>query len=132
MRSMFIAFGMLVAASAGAQTTANACQNVDCLLAAVPMPTLAATRVLQIAQQRMKGLENYTLVGLDWCKASEFKPRFSDGITYSPLNDQPNEYSWFLTYVGPDPQPGYPNVKAVRVLRIKPDGSVGVLGSARA
>jgi hypothetical protein len=88
------------------------------------MPTLETTRVIEIARRRVSALKNYTLVGIDWCRASEFKPRFSDGTDYSPGNDQPNDYSWFLTYMYPDP--GRPNYKKVLVVRIKPDGSPGV------
>ena len=129
MRGMIIAFGLLAGVGAGAQTATDGCHNIDCVLAAVPMPTLTVTQVLEIAKQRMSDSKNYTVVGLDWCKASEFQPRYNDGTQYSPANDHANEYSWFLTYVYPDPL--RPNYKAVFVLRIKPDGSMGVFIGTR-
>ena len=109
------------------------------VLPEIPVPRLAPAQVLAIAQQRIGTATDYTLVGLDWRKSSDFQPRFSDGTQYSPADDQPDEYSWFVTYVYRDREmdEAYRKMRivrrfnAVRVLRIKADGSVGVFIGAR-
>ena len=107
------------------------------ILPEIPIPKLAVEKVLSIANQTMRpvsGVTDLTLVGIDWCKSSEFKPRFSAGnIAYTPGQDHPDEYSWFLTYVSKDErlpkasQISYQNrFNSVNILRIKDDGQIGV------
>ncbi len=102
------------------------------MLPEVPVPKLTATQALAIAQKRLSNAKNFTLVGIEWCKASDFKPRFSDGTQYSPGNDHADEYSWFVTYVYRDEEVADAFKKmgitrqfnAVSIVRINNDGQV--------
>ena len=130
--------GFLLAATLVTSLTHSGAAGVA-VLPEIPVPKLAPAQVLAIAQQRIGTATDYTLVGLDWYKSSDFQPRFSDGAHYSPAHDQPGEYSWFVTYVYRDKQTDEAFKKmgivrrfnAVRVLRIKADGSVGVFIGSR-
>ncbi|HXR48620.1 MAG TPA: hypothetical protein VN784_14385 [Candidatus Limnocylindrales bacterium] len=102
----------------------------------IPAPELTAPQVLAIAQQHLGSSTNYTLVSIDWCKASDFQPRYSDGTDYSPGNDEPNGYSWFITYVYRDEQMakafgGKSRFNSVLVMRIKDDGKTGLFIGGR-
>jgi len=69
----------------------------------IPTPTLTATQVIAIGEKRFgERAKDYTLVAIEWQKSSAYQPRVSTGATYTPANDQPDEYSWFLTYVTRD------------------------------
>jgi len=102
----------------------------------IPAPKLSAADALAIAQRHeSKSTHNLVLVAVNWCKPSVFQPSFSDGTTYSPGNDHPDEYSWFVTYVYTDEHMAEFNRKmglkeksrfnSVLVIRIKDDGQVG-------
>ena len=76
---------------------------------------------------------NYMVVSIDWARASAFQPRGASAH-YSPANDQPDEYSWFVTYAYKDAfidqnlkQQGIRRqFNAINVMRIKDDGRIGV------
>src|SRR5882672_11259277 len=103
----------------------------------IPVPTLAVTNVLAIAQQHVpSGFSNCTLVAVEWCKASEFQPRYSDGTHFSSDTDDPNEYCWFLTYVYtnkrlPKGDGGKRRFNSVFVLRVKDNGTIRPLAGFR-
>jgi hypothetical protein len=108
----------------------------------VPVPTLTMTKVVAIAQQMEAALQKanstnftqFTLVDIEWCKASDFSPPFSDGTQYSPLNDHPNDYSWFVTCVYRNEQMAKfskHRFNSVHVIRIKDDGKIGVFLGVR-
>jgi hypothetical protein len=78
---------------------------------------------------------NYMVLSVDWYKASEFQPRNANA-SYSPANDHPDEYSWFVTYAcqdeflakmlqGNDHRQNR-RFNSVNVMRIKDDGQMGV------
>jgi len=99
----------------------------------IPMPALTAEQALAVAQRKVNS-SAYVLVGLEWAKASEFQPRVSDGTDWHAL-DSIDEYSWFVTYVFRDERvaalhPEQP-FNSVSVLRIKPDGTIGLLVGTR-
>lgn len=101
------------------------------ILPDVPIPKLTVEKVLAIATAKLgKDANRYAV---DWCIASDFQPRYSDGSTCSPAGDQPKDYSWFVTYLYHDdhaPNATQP-LNAVMVMRIKDDGSIGRLISVR-
>ncbi len=107
------------------------------ILPEVAVPKLTATEVLAIAQKNMaKSTNSFVLVAVDWYKASDFQPRFNDGITYSPGRDDPEGYSWFVTYLYRDEElQKNLHVKrrfnTVRVMRIKDNGQKGEFGGGR-
>lgn len=111
------------------------------VLPEIPIPKLTATQALAIAQHHMTNFTNYTLVAIEWCNSTTFQPRFSDGTHYTPANDHPNEYSWFVTYVYKeevidklDSEMGlnrHRRFNSVLVERIKDDGQIGILIGTR-
>jgi len=113
------------------------CAAATLELPEIPVPTLTATKVLAIAQQHMPANStNYVLVSVDWHKASDYFPPFSDGTEWSPVNDHPNDYSWFLTYVYRDElmakhSGSKRRFNSVLVIRIKDDGQIGLYIGAR-
>jgi hypothetical protein len=108
----------------------------------VPIPKTTAVEAVAIAQKQIKNNPKLVLVAIDWCRASSFQPRISDGTQYHAVDNDPNGYSWFITYVYKDEQLekefeklGSPkrDVKynSVLVIRVKDDGSIGRLIGAR-
>ena len=108
----------------------------------VPVSKTTAIEAIAIAQKQVKNDPKLVLVGIDWCQASSFQPRISDGTQYHAMDDDPTGYSWFITYVYKDEQMekefeklGSPkiNIKynSVLVIRIKNDGSIGRLIGTR-
>jgi hypothetical protein len=101
----------------------------------IPRPKLTASEAVAISQRHGHDSTKYTLVTVDWCKASEFKSRYSVG-TCTPGDDHPNDYSWFLSYVFKDDEKdqrqkslGLSRPKefnSVAVDRINDDGRPGV------
>jgi len=65
----------------------------------VPVPKTTAVEAIEIAQKQIKNDPKLVLVGIDWCQASSFQPRISDGTQYHSMDDDPNGYSWFITYI---------------------------------
>lgn len=104
------------------------------ILPDIPRPKLSATQAMAIAE-RLGTPAGYTLVAVDWCKASDFKPRYSDGTQWSPGSDHPDDYSWFLTYVFKDADIDRVEksigvtheFNSVAVVRIEDDGQRGAL-----
>jgi hypothetical protein len=106
-------------------------QNVDARLTAVPLPTLSAAKAVDIANElkrKQSGSGNFTVVAIDWCKSSEFQPRYSDGSDMSVRGGK-DEYAWFVTYLEPAPadiqklvwwQSG---LRRVSVIRIRDNGT---------
>lgn len=98
----------------------------------IPAPKLSVPQVLGIVHQQMQNSTNYMVVGIDWYQASAFQPRIGDA-RYSPAGDDPNDYSWFVTFVYKDEQTekrrGELGIKrqfnSAVVLRIKDDGKIG-------
>jgi hypothetical protein len=112
-------------------------KTVDGQLAAVPLPTLSAAEALDIAKELKRnpphayhwaGSDNYTVVAIDWCKSSDFRPRFSDGSNWLVRDDQ-DAYAWFVTYLeaphGPSP------IRSVGIIRIKNNGKADFMVGIR-
>jgi hypothetical protein len=103
----------------------------------IPVPTLTVTEVITIAQRHMGTKStNYVLVSVCWHKASDYVPPFSDGTEWSPGNDHPDDYSWFLTYVYRDQmlakvENSKHRFNSVHVIRIRDDGKIGLYLGAR-
>jgi hypothetical protein len=113
---------------------------LHCLAGLGPLPEIPAhkldvTQVVSIFQQKMQKTTNYMVLSVDWYKASEFQPRNANA-SYSPANDHPDEYSWFVTYAcqdeflakmlqGNDHRQNR-RFNSVNVMRIKDDGQMGV------
>ena len=109
----------------------------------LPAHKLEVPEVLSIFHKLQHHDTNYSVIAIDWHKASDFQPRFGDA-TYSPATDHPNEYSWFVTYLYKDEflekllEAQKPARKiaprqfnSVRVTRIKDDGQMGVFIGAQ-
>ena len=99
------------------------------MLPPIPVPKLTAAQAMAIAQAHLgPDSARYTLVGVDWHKSSDFQPRFAVA-QYTPANDHPEEYSWFMTYVYRDNLvPGTEATQpftAEHVIRIRDDGEIG-------
>jgi hypothetical protein len=112
-------------------------QSVDQTLATVPLPTVSAAEALDIAKKlkrnppagyRWARSDNYSIVAIDWCKSSDFKPRFSDGSNWSVLDDK-DAYAWFVTYL--EPPQGYPGTRSVSIIRIKDNGKADFMFGTR-
>ena len=105
----------------------------------IPVSKLGVSRALAIFQKQMKHSTNYAVVAIDWCKASEFHPRVGGGRWFTGLDD-PNEYSWFVTYLYKDKQQDKllkelgrkkQQFNSASVIRIKDDGTRGVFFAAQ-
>jgi hypothetical protein len=113
------------------------CRAATLELPEIPVPKLTVTEVIAIAQQhRAINSTNRVLVSVDWHKASDYFPPFSDGTEWSPGNDHPDDYSWFLTYVCRDERLAKAwnskhRFNSVLVIRIKDDGQIGLYIGAR-
>lgn len=114
-------------------------QSVDQILANVPVPTVSAAEALAIATKLIKHnppaayrwahSDNYTIVAIDWCKSSDFEPRFSDGSDWHVLNDK-DAYAWFVTYL--EPTQGYSGTtRSVGIIRIKDNGKADFMVRTR-
>jgi hypothetical protein len=106
------------------KTPEKTTQNVDQMLAAVPLPTLNAAEALDIANKykRRDPADNSTIVAIDWCRSSDFQPRFSDGTSWN-VPDNNDKYAWFVTYI--DPKYGPFHVRTIVIVRVYDDGKVG-------
>jgi len=110
------------------------CRAGTSILPEIPSPKLTPMQALSIAGHLMHNATNYVVVGLDWCKSSTFQPRLGDG-TYNPGGDDPDEYSWFVTFIykdaATDRQLRTMNISrhfnSVLIERIKDNGKQGVL-----
>jgi len=110
------------------------------VLPEIPRPNLTVAQVLVIAQAHL-GADHgrFTLVGVDWQRASDFKPVFSDA-QYSPAGDEPDQFSWFITYVYKDEAIAKAladlgikrEFNAVRIIRVKANGQIGAMIGFRA
>jgi hypothetical protein len=107
------------------------------LVPEVPPHKLTATGALAIAEKQLgKDAGRFTLVGLEWFKSSEFKPRYFDGTQYTAGDDHPDDYCWFVTYLykreaGPGASGSGRKFDEVLVIRIKDDGTIGRFIGAR-
>jgi hypothetical protein len=105
-------------------------RNIDQALAAIPLPKLSAAEALDTAKKYAKGRarpDNYTIVAIDWCKSSDFKPAFSDGYQWSVIDDQ-SAYAWFVTFIVLTQE--YSGTRFVGVIRVKENGKVdGMVGT---
>jgi hypothetical protein len=98
----------------------------------IPVSKLGLSKALAIFRHQMHTPTKYCVIGIDWCKASEFQPRIGDARWY-PGRDHPNEYSWFVTYLFKDEQREQElkqsgiqqRFNVVLVMRIKDDGQIG-------
>ena len=94
--------------------------------------------MLAIFEQEMRNSTNYSIVTVDWFKASDFQPSIGD-FHHSPGPDDPNEYSWFVTYIFKDEQRDKElretgakrRFNEVGVVRIKNDGKIGYFVGVR-
>lgn len=103
------------------------------LLPDVPVPALTPDKILAIAQKELGShADELTLVGIEWCQSSRFKPRYSTGGGWPELDQNPGEYCWFITFVEkPGPHSPVPRAPAaagkpfrdVVILRVKNDGT---------
>jgi len=106
-----------------------------------PLPKLSVAEALGIAKELMRNppaaypwarSDNYTIVAIDWCKASDFQPRFTDGSTWSVLDDK-DAYAWFVTYLEPnqDIQTRDRAPRSVWIIRIKDNGKADFMVGIR-
>jgi hypothetical protein len=103
----------------------------------LPPHKLEVPEVLAIFYKLRHNDTNCSVIAIDWHKASDFQPQFGDA-TYSPANDHPDEYSWFVTYLYKDElleklladrpvqSVVHRQFNSVGVMRIKDDGQMGV------
>jgi hypothetical protein len=113
--------------------TTSAAIAASVLLQDIPVPKLSAIDALAIAQREIANDAKLTLITIEWCRASDFQPRVSDGTTFLPLDDQPNGYSWVVTYVTKDQtiERRKGSSRRLTVIRIKDDGTIGKLVGIR-
>ncbi len=118
------------------------CMAGTSVLREIPVSKLGISQALTIFERQMT-LDStnhfvYSVVSIDWCKASEFQPRIGDW-RWIPGHDDPNEYSWFVTYIYKDEQREKDlkergikrRFNEVGVTRIKDDGKIGFFIGAR-
>jgi hypothetical protein len=112
------------------------------ILPPIPRPKLTAGQAIEIAQKSFKSDPlKLLLVAVDWYKSSEFQPRFSDGTQWQPVNDHPNDFSWFVTFAYKDPEiakwlekhPDGPTREftSSTIVRVKDDGTIGEMVGVR-
>jgi len=102
----------------------------------VPPSALTVTQVLDLARKELgNNADAVILVGVDWCKTSQFQPRYTTGGEFYELHQNPDEYCWFVTYLDKKADPSLPahqqKFREMTVLRIKNDGTVHRLGMVR-
>jgi len=107
------------------------------LLPEVPAHKLTPAGALAIAEKQLgKDAGRFTLVGIEWFKTSEFKPRYFDGTQYTAAGDHPDDYCWFVTYLyqreaNPGASGSERKFDEVLVIRLKDDGTIGRFIGAR-
>jgi hypothetical protein len=124
---------LVVAVCVGAFTSARPVGEDT--LPDIPRPKLTAVEAMAISQRHGHDSTKYTLVTVDWCKASEFKARYHVG-TCTPGADHPDDYSWFLSYVFKDDEKDQrqkslglfrpKEFNSVTLERINDDGQLGL------
>ena len=93
-RRMMLLVALLAVA---AVRSGSAAQDV---LSFTERPMLTAVQAIAVAEKKLRGdPAQYLLVGVNWAVARDFRPQFSDGARLLPVNDQPDTYSWFVTYL---------------------------------
>jgi hypothetical protein len=105
-------------------------QNIDEALAAVRLPKLSAAEALDIANKLRRSRtpsDGSTIVAIDWCKSSDFRPRYVDGSDYMGLNN--DTYAWFITYI--EPLNGPAHVRSIAIVRVYDNGRADFVPSAR-
>ena len=110
------------------------CRAGTSILPEIPSPKLTPMQALSIAEHLMHNATNCVVVGIDWCKSSTFQSRLSDS-SYNPGADDPDEYSWFVTFIYKDDETDRQLRKmnisrqfnSVLIERIKDNGKQGVL-----
>jgi len=108
------------------------------VLPIIDRPPLTAAQAIALAEKQLRNPNQNLLVGIDWAKSTKFTPRFSDGTRLLPV-DQPDSYSWFVTYVYKDDELAAALAElgtvreftAVRVIRVKSDGTAAVMAGFR-
>jgi len=114
---LFCCVGWMLAGRS--QASVKPIQNIDAALAAVPLPKLTAAEVLDIAKKLTDGRAPFgisTIVAIDWCKSSDFRPRYVDGADLLGLNN--DKYAWFVTNIEPPSGPAPAHVRSVAIVRI--------------
>ncbi|MEP6669111.1 MAG: hypothetical protein ABJF10_08165 [Chthoniobacter sp.] len=102
----------------------------------VPPSALTVAQVLDIARRELgSNGDTVILVGVDWCKTSQFQPRYTTGGEFFELRQNPDEYCWFVTYLDKKADPALPadrqKFREMTVIRIKNDGTAHRLGYIR-
>lgn len=92
----------------------------------IPVPKTSAVDAIRIAREHIDDGNSPTLVSVDWVQASAFEPRINDGSGYSVGGDDPDGWSWFLTFV-----PQRDRNAQLIVVRVKDDGSIGRFNGIR-
>ena len=103
-------------------------KNLVQALAALPVPKLSAAEALDRANKlwrSRRGSDTSTVVAIEWCKSSDFWPRYVDGSDYVGLNN--DTYAWFITYI--EPANGPAHVRSVAIIRVYDDGEAGFVPS---
>jgi len=105
----------------------------------IPRPHVSAVDAIKAAEaEASKSAKGAIPVEIVWCKASQFHPAIAPAGIYSVGKDDPNEYSWFVTFVYRDAEAARVFARTIEVgeftsstvVRIKDDGTVGILISA--
>jgi len=102
------------------------------LLPDVPPPALSVEQVLAIAQKELgRNPNEVILVGIDWCPAAKFRPRYTTGGSYRDLESNSPEYCWFVTYLDRKTDPTLPadrqKFREITLIRIQNDGTARIL-----
>ena len=85
---LFCCVGWMLAGRS--QASVKPIQNIDQALAAVPLPKLSAAEALDIANKLRHSRAPFdisTIVSIDWCKSSDFRPRYVDGADLVGLDN---------------------------------------------
>jgi hypothetical protein len=127
---LFCCIGWMLAGRS--QASVKPIQNIDEALAAVPLPKLSAAEALDIAKKLTDSRAPFgisTVVAIDWCKSSDFHPRYVDGADLLGLNN--DKYAWFITYIEPPSGLAPVHVRSVAILRIYDNGHADIVAKVR-
>lgn len=126
---LFCCVGWMLAGRS--QASVKPIQNIDQALAAVPRPNLSAAEALDIANKlRHRAPSDIsTIVAIDWCKSSDFRPRYVDGADLVGLDN--DAYAWFVTYIEPPNGPAPAHVRSVAIVRVYNDGQAALIARIR-
>jgi len=127
---LFCCVGWMLAGRS--QASVKPIQNIDQALAAVPLPKLSAAEALDIANKLRHSRAPFdisTIVSIDWCKSSDFRPRYVDGADLVGLDN--DAYAWFVTYIEPPNGPAPAHVRSVVIVRVYDDGQAAFIARIR-